>query len=335
METKTFFNTIWGGLKDSYNYIDSYGKEPYLISRTLTIKEGTTARPYWNWYKDAFEHKTPIGTIQLPVKIEDVGKGTTKDNKTGITLTYLDFVNKGKKTIILFDSRYMTLKEEKSALKISAQKERAVLDLKKTVDATIYNIQKLGLAIVELKKRESKLNAAQKTVLEKAITLYHAKVNFLKTIDGIKISTSSYSTSNIDGLGLAPVIILVAVGIVVLGVLAYFTIDKILNSISAIKKTGYETELQTKALETLQKTMADPNIPKEEKQKIIDNTYKVVEDAEKEKALITKEESKANENSLLGNLKTIGYLALGGGVIFLLAKFIPQKTQNSKEYVKA
>lgn len=333
MEAKSLFETIWGGLKDSYNYIDTYGKEPYLISRTLTIKEGTSARPYWYWYKDAFEHKTPVGTIQLPLKIEDVGKGTVKNNKTGTTLTYIDFINKGKKIIVFLDPRYMDLKEERSALKLSAQKERAILDLKKTVDATIYNIQKLGLAIIELKKRESKLNESQKTVLQKAITLYHEKVNFLKTIDGIKISTSSYPTSNINGLGLAPVIILVAVGIVVLGVLAYFTMDKILNSISAIKKTGYETQLQTKALETLQKTMADPNIPKEDKQKIIDNTYKVVEDAEKEKALITKEESKANENSLLGTLKTVGYLALGGGVLFLASKFIPQN--KSKEYAKA
>lgn len=327
MEAKAFFETIWGGLKDSTNYMVTSGATPYLISRTLQVKPGTSPRPYWNWYANAFKHDTPSGTISLSSTITDIGKGSTTDPKTKIKLTYIDFIANGKKVIILFDPRYMTIKEEKAALKMNAQSERATLDLKKAIDASVYNLQKLGLAIIELKKKEKSLNDAQKGVLEKAIKLYHAKIEHFKTIPGISLSTTKYTTSTVNGLGILPVVlVLVAVGVIVLGVLAYFTIDKILNSISAIQKTGYETQLQTKALETLQVSLKNPNLTKEEKQELVEKTYQVVDDAEKQKALISKQEEKANESagSFFGNIKTILIVTIvGGGLIILGPKLIP------------
>ena len=190
MEAKVFFETIWGGLKDSYNYISPVpgSKEPYLISRTLLVKKDCPPQLYYNWYADAFAGKNSKGKIVLPESITDVGMGTATKGK--VTLTYFDFIANGKKTVIMMDHRYMSIKEERAIYKMNAQKERATLDLKKTIDQTVYNLQKLALAIIELKKKEKNLNEAQRSVLEKAIGLYHAKVNFLKTIDGVSLSTT-------------------------------------------------------------------------------------------------------------------------------------------------
>ena len=335
MEAKLFFETIWGGLKDSYNYIAPVpgSKEPYLISRTLNVKKGTPPQVFYNWYSDAFANKNTKGKITLPDTITDVGMGTATKGKT--TLRYVDFIANGKKTVILLDSRYMTIKEERAVFKMNAQTERATLDLKKALDKSVYNLQKLGLAIIELKKKEKNLNEAQRGVMNKAIELYHAKVNFLKTIDGVSLSTTKYTTSTVDGLGIVPVVmVLVAVGVIVLGVLAYFTIDKILNSISAIKKTGYETELQTKALETLQVSLKNPNLTKEEKQNLVKQTYQVVKDAEKEKALISKQEQKANEDtgSFFGNIKKIMIISLvGGGLLLVGVKVLPGMLNAKKK----
>jgi hypothetical protein len=338
MEAQAFFSTIWGGLKDATNYISPFGGVPYLISRTVNVKPGTAPQIFYNWYSDAFANKNSKGKITLPSTIEDVGMGTKTDPKNKTKLTYIDFIANGKKCVILLDHRYMSIVENKAAFKMNAQKERVALDFKKAIDATVYNLQKLALAIIELKKKENSLNEAQRGVIDKAIKLYHAKVDSLKKIDGVKLSTTNYSTSTVNGLGIVPVVmVLVAVGVIVLGVLAYFTIDKMLNSISAIQKTGYETQLQTKALETLQKSLANPNLTKEEKQQLVEKTYEVVDNAEKEKALISKQEEKANESStgsLLGTIKTISIIALVGGGLLLASRLIPKQPKKI-EYAKA
>ena len=327
MELNKLFNGIYGDLKDISNYIISSGDKKYILSRTLTVKQNTPLKYYyWNWYKNAFNKDQPAGSMYLPKKIINVGKGIARA-KNGATLTYVDFIHNGKKVVILVNPKYLTLTEEKTIYKSSVEKEKAALKLKETTDETVHYLQKLALVIIELAKKKNTLNEAQKNVLTLSIKKYKATVNTLKNTGGISLSTSKYDVNKtIDGLGIAPVVIvLVAVGVLVLGVITYFTLDKILNTISAVKKTGYETKLQTIALETLQKNLKNPNLTKEEKQQLIDKTYKVVDDAEKEKTLISKQEEKTNE-STFETIKKIAYIALAGGILYVGYGLVSKKS---------
>ena len=323
MELNKLFSNIYGDLKDITNYVMSSGGKKYILSRTLTVKQNTPLKYYyWNWYKNAFNKDQPAGSMYLPKKIENVGKGTARA-KNGVTLTYVDFIYNGKKAVILVNPRYLKLTEKKTIYKSNVEKEKAVLKLKETTDETVHYLQNLALLIIKFAKKKNTLNEAQKKVLTISIRKYNTGVSLLKKVEGISLSTSKYDTNKaISGLGIAPVVIgLVAVGVIVLGVITYFTLDKILNTISAVKKTGYETKLQTIALETLQNNLKNPNLTKEEKQQLVDKTYKVVEDAESQKTLISKQEEKANE-SIFDTIKTIAYIALAGGGLFVGYKLI-------------
>ena len=317
-----FFNAVWGGLKDSYNYIDTFGGQPYLICRKLKIKSGVSI-PYWYWYKEIIDKKSPKGflNIKLPATIEDVGLGKIGKDK------FVDFIWGGKKVVVRLFAKFMTIEEEKTAYKLTAEKEKVTKNLKTTLDSSAKSLQGLGGIIITLKKKENELNSAQKKVLSDAIIKYNKIATNLGSLDGIKLSTSKLTYgSEMEGIGVVPVVIVVvAIAAIALSVIAYFSIDKILNTISNVKKYHAEAETQITALTTLQKGLENPNLTEKQKQDLIDKTYETVKESKEIQKEIIKKEEKEQKQGLFATIKTVGILAVVAGGLVLVTKLIPSK----------
>lgn len=311
----TFFQSVWTGTKDAINYIVSEGEKPYLISRTLRIDlKKFKPQGYWDFYKQVFDKRKPLGLLKnLPATINDVGK-TIYENRT-----YLDFIYKDRKTVILFNPSFMRLEEKRTAFQLTAEKEKAILALKNSAKGLAKNLNKIGSKLALLDQNKSKLNPKTTERLSGYAQKYLSLIQGLKSVKELNVIPES--STSLSGIGepLSTAVILIGV-VIATGIIAY-TLSSINEKNNLLNEYNKEAEILDKAINDEQQALVDykaGKISSEQYDKKVQNAKDVIKSVQENQKEILDAQ---NPDGFLDKVKYLVITGIVGfGLITVLGK---------------
>jgi len=212
------FNDLYGGLKDSANYVLSEGNQPYVTSNTVKFKSNAPKTiPYWFDYKTFLAKGAPAGTINVSPKLVLTDCGGAGENGKAIAF---DTLLNGHKTVIAFDKSYMSYTQDKAVFSIDADKAEALRNLNYQAAATQQSMAVIGKQLGALQANQKNLNKDQLAFVTTVQKSYANTLNNITSTKGITVQPQPYTPPAVSGIGVIPVIVvvgLVAIAVVAIG----------------------------------------------------------------------------------------------------------------------